>query len=201
MNDDSISLDCNGYTIRNPSFDRRGNGITVWGKRQVTIQNCTVWDWDRGISIDYSNDINLYNNNVSNNDDGYDINSSTGVYVRGGYVAFNGGDGIDLDNVSSVEISGVEIAYNADKGITVNRPDGSTAMNSGLTIVGNYIHDNGTGIRLEWVTGGNITQNTFNGQTGANILFKVGRNGDRVSSVSVNNNTCLTGVCTPILQP
>ncbi len=45
---DNITLDCAGHTVTGPGF---GGGIRVYNRTGVTVQNCTVTNFDTGFDI------------------------------------------------------------------------------------------------------------------------------------------------------
>jgi hypothetical protein len=63
---DDVVLNCRGKTITNTTRSQGSDGIAVFqGTRNVTVQGCTVRDFDRGISVFSSGgNISVLNNHV-----------------------------------------------------------------------------------------------------------------------------------------
>ncbi|MFC1703671.1 C1 family peptidase [Candidatus Omnitrophota bacterium] len=91
---DGITLDCAGHTISGLGTH---TGINVVNKQGVTIKNCTIDNFNRGINLENSSNNIIYNNHTNNN-------SWTGISVKSGSSnnnlfqnsAFYNGSGINL---------------------------------------------------------------------------------------------------------
>src|SRR3989344_9038702 len=61
---DNITIDCDGYSIIGPGTD---NGISASGYDRITIKNCNISEYNDGVNLDDSDDSFLLNNIISFN--------------------------------------------------------------------------------------------------------------------------------------
>lgn len=73
---DNIILDGNGYTIQGEHTPDSA-GISLYGRRNVTIQNMNIKNFYYGIMLDYSSNNVVYHNNF--------VNNGLQVYILGAY--------------------------------------------------------------------------------------------------------------------
>ncbi|MFC1509701.1 NosD domain-containing protein, partial [Candidatus Omnitrophota bacterium] len=99
---DFITIDGNGHTI---SGDGSGSGIILNGKNNVTIKNCNITGFQRGILVDGGFTHLIAKNSLANNSIAIDISSGThhAIYYN-----------IILDNETGVHVgsSGNQISHN-----------------------------------------------------------------------------------------
>lgn len=63
---DRIILNCNGATLNDNTFDINHAGIRIFDKQNVVIENCTLKNFERGIDIEKSSFVNVFNNTLWN---------------------------------------------------------------------------------------------------------------------------------------
>jgi parallel beta-helix repeat protein len=174
----NIVLDGAGYMVQGPDS---GNGITLSGRTNVTIENTTIFHHEVGIFIGQSSYINVVGNNLT-----YDWETAITV-LTSSYSSIIGNNITDFSR-------GIWVDGSSHNNITGNIIDHSLARNlqyEGIEIYGssnyiteNNIHDFQNGIRLSLssdndISGNNITKNgvgiyiyssaSYNSITGNNI--------------------------------
>jgi parallel beta-helix repeat protein len=70
---DNITIDGNGYTLMGAGI---GQGINLWERRNVTVQNATIEAFDYGIEPDNSSSNSIGGNNIT-------ANKNSGIYLIG----------------------------------------------------------------------------------------------------------------------
>ena len=190
----NIVVDGAGYTVQGTGS---GDGISLFGRINVTIKDARISNFDNGISIYYSNSSR---NSISEND--ITTNNKNGVFLAGsnndvisGNNITNNKNGILLEYPSNGSISGNNITTNNFAGIYGYYSSSNSI--SGSNIANNYV-----GIYLEHsshynISGNSVTANSYYGI----FLFKssehnsilgnnIANNGDgvRVAGGSRNNN-------------
>ena len=83
-------------------------------------RQCNVSGWDSGIRAGYVNGLGLYNNKVTYNNDGFDLNQSVWIDARVNIASNNSGDGVDLDLVDWSTFDTIDASSNLDKGVSIN---------------------------------------------------------------------------------
>ncbi|MFH1376985.1 MAG: right-handed parallel beta-helix repeat-containing protein [Candidatus Woesearchaeota archaeon] len=58
-----VTLDCNGHKLTGVG---NSNGVSVEGRYGAKVENCLIENFRRGIWITYSEDSDIYNNNINN---------------------------------------------------------------------------------------------------------------------------------------
>lgn len=141
------TIDCNGYTIDSgltPSGDT-GSGILVQGQSGVqdrlTIENCTITGYPRGIEIRYVDGASILNNHLFGNAKGISMNiENDNVTVAGNHLAPGGETWLQHGILSGG--SGHRFENNVITGFYGNGiGDGGT----GSTFINNTVCDNNIG--------------------------------------------------------
>ncbi|MBI5225457.1 hypothetical protein HY989_06320 [Candidatus Micrarchaeota archaeon] len=109
----SIIFDCNGYTIRG---NTSGYGINISNKNHITIKNCIIQNFSRGISAENSINLTLLNITILNA-------TNFGIYIKN---SLN-------DNVSSITIGNSRPAPIAAQGTNMTGIYIENASNSNFT--------------------------------------------------------------------
>ncbi|MDQ3256578.1 MAG: right-handed parallel beta-helix repeat-containing protein [Acidobacteriota bacterium] len=201
---DNVTLNCAGHFVLGPP-ERNVDGIRLDGRTGVTVENCRVAFFQRGISLTASHRNVFRRNQIYNNTaphgvletgggEGFDLNGSSGNTFINNSVT-NNRDGFDLIDSDGNVFTRNEVTHNARNGFELDRSDNNV-------FVRNTANDNGlpidepnptppppfiatprgrNGFSLDFSGG-----NTFIGNT-AN---RNGRNGFRIQHS--NDNTFLT---------
>jgi parallel beta-helix repeat protein len=74
INADNLVLDCNEYNITGLNTNR---GIVLGSRTNVTVQNCNVYNFSKGMELSYTSDDTITGNTVKYNDIGLDVHSSS----------------------------------------------------------------------------------------------------------------------------
>jgi parallel beta-helix repeat protein len=134
----NIVVDGAGYTVQGTGS---GDGISLFGRINVTIKDARISNFDNGISIYYSN------------------SSSNSIF--GNYIANNNKNGVFLAGGSNYSINGNNIANNFN-GILLKYPSNSSISENNITtsnfagIYGYYSSSNN-------ISGNNVTSSNFAG--------------------------------------
>ena len=165
MGADNIVIDCDGYTI---SGSGSNYGIHIPKKKNVTVKNCNIQNFSRGVYIEgqpygysgSSNNNKIYNNNITNN--------NGGIYI---YSCCCGGSRADNNNIKYNSISD-----NSQYGISISY----CAYNNNIS--NNAINNNGNGIKIQHSNNEIINSNNVCGNALDFNILTSGNSGD--------NNTC-----------
>jgi parallel beta-helix repeat protein len=154
---DNIVVDGAGYVITGSGT---GNGTLLVDRSNVTVRDMTINNFQCGILLYFSNNSILSGNNVTNNDYGIDLDSSSGNDISADNVTSNIGCGIGLYSSSDNSLFDNNVTNNGD-GIEFS----SSADNN--TLSGNNVNANSmNGIYLASSSnnaffGNNVTTNTM----------------------------------------
>ncbi len=165
MGTDGITIDCKGHVINGSGA---GYGVHLNGKKNTTVKNCNIHNFNIGIYIQgvpygYSgsaNDNKIFDNNITNND--------MGIYI---YSCCCGGSRANDNVMGNNNISG-----NSQYGVSISH------CAYGNKIFNNIINDNGNGIKIEYSNNEIINSNIVCGNA---IDFNILTSGN-----SGVNNTC-----------
>jgi parallel beta-helix repeat protein len=155
INANNIVLDCDGHTITGTG---PGFGISASGRTNVTIKNCRVTKFGRGIALTNTNNSLLLNNTVFNNTPlGISLNLSSRNNITGNTAFNNSGDGIQMLNSSNNTLTDNNASKNA-AGIVV------TSASSGNNFTNNIANENSVlGINVQMLSFNNmLVGNTAN---------------------------------------
>jgi parallel beta-helix repeat protein len=154
---DNIIIDGNGYTLQGSG---PGTGICLSGRKNVTIQNTTINNFDYGITLgglDCSSSYNNINGNniTANNFDGVYLDYSSNYNIISENIIAENNNGIYLYCSSNNKITRNNIISNDYEGISLSY---SSSYNS---ISGNNIANSWYGITLERSSNNIIYHNNF----------------------------------------
>jgi parallel beta-helix repeat protein len=151
---DGIELDCNGKRIIGVG---RGTGIELIGRRQVTIRNCDVQDFNNGISVEDSAGNLFVQNTVSGSrNDGVHIVRSAGNIIEMAWAKENGDDGFDFETTTASVVVSSEASRNTGNGFIVG------LSSVGNLFVGTIIHGNGgRGLRVRQASSDSLFMQNF----------------------------------------
>ncbi len=88
------TLDCKGHSITGTS--KRGNGISLYSASGVTVENCSVSNFNTAIMLSSSNNNNLITNTAFNNSDGIYLSGASNNTLTGNTVSSNSYYGIHV---------------------------------------------------------------------------------------------------------
>jgi parallel beta-helix repeat protein len=160
---DNIVLDCAGHSIIGSGT---GNGINIINKKNVTIENCIVATFGRGVWIRTSSDVSIISSNISNN-------------VQN--------EGILIDGSSNSKLISNLITNNKDYGVYIVYSSQFFAGADYNTIYGNTINKNGLrGVFMQGSRYNNITSNAINNNGRDGIYADVNYAGTTI--VGLGNN-------------
>ena len=115
---DNITLDCDGHYVFGSGS---GSGITLIGRRGVTVENCDIINFNDGFFLQDS-DRNVFRENLveHNADEGFDIQRSNENLFKQNIVTENTSDGFDLDNSDGNRFMENEVLQNGINGIELD---------------------------------------------------------------------------------
>jgi len=187
---DNIVVDGAGYTLQGIG---NGTGISLDGRSNVTVRNVKIREFYHGIAIYYSSNINIYRNEIEDNDllthraDGIYLVRSSNNMISGNRIE-NNGDGIEFDAHSSNNTiirnkiannyEGIDLWYSShntisENNVTSNNWDGIELFFSSNNIISenNIMANYYDGIKIS-----NSSHNTIHGNTmtnnGKGVEFK-----------------------------
>jgi len=146
---DGITLDCDGNSIVGPY--ESGSGVYSYGGNysNLTIKNCNIYDFARGIELYSSSGHNIINNTIYENAEGGFIGS--GIYL----------EGVENSTISNNSIYGNDVGLHL-YGSSLNTLESNTIYNNNYDNGGNY----GYGIYLD-----NIPDEVFDPGSNNNIII------------------------------
>jgi parallel beta-helix repeat protein len=147
-----ITLDCNGYSIIGSGG---GYGIYLNVKTGVTIKNCFVNSFSRGIYLIWSINNAITSNTVSNGVEGIYLTASSSNNAITNNIALNNQVGIFLASFSNNNIIANNTASNNNFGI------GLTSSSNNNIIANNTASNNAIGIEVSGVRNSIIYLNNF----------------------------------------
>ena len=206
VNANNVTLDCNGYTL---TGNRSGYGIYASGRKNITIKNCNINNFQNGIYLDYFSNGALINNKLySNTYSGiyffrYILNSSivsNTFYnnTRGLYCFTQCNDNIIANNnisITATGLPGFEL-IGSERNTIINNTFTlvrnyaiSLVLSNNNIIMNNYLASNNGGFWLGRSNGNNISDNTI---TAAPIgIYLSGNDG---SNQIIRNNISKSGI-------
>ncbi len=153
QNLENKTFDCNWNKIVGsesyptiPADQDNGNyGIEITNSKNITIQNCRIYNFNDGIHVSYSNHINVWGNIITNtSDDGLQASYSNVVIFLSNTISNVSNDGISLGETNSSTISINSISNCLSSGIDISHGNNNT-------IKENKIYNTNDGINL-WHT-------------------------------------------------
>jgi len=173
---DNVIVDGVGYTVHGTGSE---NGIDLAKRKNVTVRNVDIKEFEYGIWLHDSFNNSIVGNNITYNSYGVLLWHSSNNSIFGNSLTTNKWFGIYLSESSNNAISGNNITNNeygirlwhsssniiSRNKITANNLDGIRLIySSNDTVSGNKIANNGWfGINLEYSSSNNVSGNIFNG--------------------------------------
>lgn len=161
---DDIVLDCNGATLQGNSLDAGRNGIYIGSRENVTVKNCFIAHYNKGIYLDESSHSYFLNNNVTDSSYGFflDGSSNNELFYN---IAANNTEGVRLvssddnifeNNLAQNNVHGFNLAHSDNNSLSNNSIENN--QNNGITLQYtadnfvryNSIFGNKDGIRMLW---------------------------------------------------
>ncbi|MDD5340163.1 MAG: right-handed parallel beta-helix repeat-containing protein [Candidatus ainarchaeum sp.] len=169
VNANDVVLDCNGFSITNNGTIGTTEAIatSLLGVTNLTIRNCTMSGYGRGIELFSSSNVTLANNTAFNN-------SFNGFYVFGNVpgniiiknTAYNNSNGFFISQSNNNTVANNSAYDNApDYGFWL---DGGSTNN---TYVNNTAYGNSYGFYLDASPGNNFTSNTAFSSASSGFYF------------------------------
>ncbi|MBI5159163.1 right-handed parallel beta-helix repeat-containing protein, partial [Candidatus Micrarchaeota archaeon] len=156
---DSITLDCNGYSI---ASNGNGAGVNATGRKNIVIKNCNIRNFTVGVNFTKTNYSDILNNQVWNNS------------LYGVYFTTSNSSNITSNNVYNNSGYGVYLAYSSNNN-TISSNNISNNSNTGIWI---YLSsDNNT------ISSNNISNHSVYGILSSSSLYL------NVSLNSISNNS------------
>ncbi len=178
IDSDGITLDGNGHTITGPGG---GRGIYLSERNRVTVKNTNIRNFFEGIYLYNSSYNTLSGNNVSNNEFGIVLDSSSNNNILSGNNVSNNGSSIDLYYSSNNTLSGNNFNSNTYDGI---RMDASSYN----TLSGNNANSNKLyGIILTISSNNMLSGNNANSNNNYGILLQYSSNNNTIYDNFFNN--------------
>ena len=182
INADDVVLDCNGATIRGTGS---GDGIYNYGFDNVTIMNCNVMNYRRGIHVRTYADHNIITNNTVSS------NTIAGISLYGA-AKYNT---ITYNTANSNNRYGIYLAFRADNNTVVSNIANSNKIegirleySSNNMLSNNTANSNSCGISMSWNSRNcMLTNNTANSNNYHGILIRSSFN-NIISSNKANYN-------------
>ncbi|MEM4360366.1 MAG: right-handed parallel beta-helix repeat-containing protein, partial [Candidatus Bilamarchaeaceae archaeon] len=145
-----VSFDCRGYSIiNNGTVDSAGiviNGSVSVPYSNITISNCSIFEYSYGAYVSHSNSVHLSNNTVIKNINGLFLNATNQSNLFKNIAYDNSNIGIYLISSSNNRLTG-DRAYN-------NSNSGFFLVNSeNLTITNSTSYNNNVGFQLSSTSG------------------------------------------------
>ncbi|MEM2908530.1 MAG: NosD domain-containing protein, partial [Candidatus Bilamarchaeaceae archaeon] len=144
-----VSFDCRGYSIiNNGTVDSAGiviNGSVSVPYSNITISNCSIFEYSYGAYVSHSNSVHLSNNTVIKNINGLflDATNQSNLFEN---IAYDNNIGVYLISSSNNRLTG-DRAYN-------NSNSGFFFLNSeNLTITNSTSYNNNIGFQLSSTSG------------------------------------------------
>ncbi|MEK6822592.1 MAG: right-handed parallel beta-helix repeat-containing protein, partial [Nanoarchaeota archaeon] len=153
FNNDSITLDCDGYTIRG---NRTGLAINATNHANITLANCTLTNWTRAVLLDNTTDSRLqnlvvnitslptwlrsgsHNTNVTNSTfrsgsaGGVLIEDSRDMRIFDNRIWFNSLSGLNMQRSNGSFIVFNNISQNTGSGVVLNDSQSTTVENNSM---------------------------------------------------------------------
>jgi parallel beta-helix repeat protein len=193
---DNIVVDGAGYTVQGTASSRAwgsGNGITLTGRTNVTIQNTTIKAFDAGICLSLSSGNSISGNTFANNGlfvwDSYGnvvkgniVNGKPLVYVEGmsDYAVDDAGQVI-LVNCDNIRVENLSLS-NASVGVELWSTNNTKIANNTLTA------NNWDGLDLYFSSNNSISGNNVTANNWLGIELYDSCNNNVVSGNNVANN-------------
>ena len=172
----NIIIDCNGHSM---TGNGTGYGIDLIGYPNVTVKNCIISNFNKGMFVSSSNFDTILNNTIHNSQDGLYLTSSSNNTLANNTIHSNLAYGIYLyDHSSNNTVINNTVFNNTQFGIQLYS---SSQYNN---IISNTVYNNSFEGILLWSAQYNVLSN--------NSVFNNSRDGIRLSSTYYNqlyNNT------------
>lgn len=134
---DNVTLDCNGYKIDGVNSPNT-YGVYTISRKNITVKNCNVTDWQSGVYLNFSYNSTVFNNNFTGNTYGVEAANSWYNNISDNFVD-GGNDGIYLVN-SSYNLIGHNSVKNGQRGISFySDSESNTVFRNVLESFSNYV--------------------------------------------------------------
>jgi len=153
---DDIVFDCNGSSIRGTNQDHAG--VLVEGRTNVTVKNCYISNFEKGIYYNNTGNSFILNNELDENKKGFRFGFGLGNIAINNSMRYND-DGIEFESSSNNMIINNTLNENEDEGIQVE------LMSNNNSFYNNEIRNSlDKGLKIELGSENNsIANNDFSG--------------------------------------
>jgi len=152
----NIIIDGAGYTVQGPApYVAYCKGISLSGRKNVTVMNIEIRAFDFGIYLSYSSDSNIHRSNIK-------ANNLIGLVLQS-----SSNNGITTNNITNnyygIQLSGSDNNCISGNQIVRNGPGTSIFLSSSSnnSIFGNNVRENLWGIALQYSSNNSIYHNNF----------------------------------------
>ena len=197
----NIVVDGAGHALDGTGI-QNGRGISLQNLSRVTIKNINIRNFQIGISMEFSSNNTLSENNMTVNHHCIWLYGSFGNTLCDNKVTANGWDGISLYSSSNNTLSGNNVTANRHHGVTLSYSSNNTLLSNNLaankeygvqlyyssnnTLSDNEISTNHFGITLESSVGNTLSGN--NVTANARALWLCVSSNNTLSGNNVANN-------------
>ena len=123
ISQDNVTLDCSGFTINGGSFPN-SIGVKVLNADGVTVKNCIIMNFSKGIDLENSNWGTVTKNTLISNDFGIDLESgSDDNTITSNISTENSQDGIRIVSSNFNKIARNTLIENGRDGIRISDSD------------------------------------------------------------------------------
>jgi len=209
FNTSDVVLDCDYHSLTNATGS--DTAIAWYGVDNITVENCDIWDFQTGIEVVNSTDMEIYNNQLGDNYNGISVTNSIGL-ISLNWLDNNTGAGIYLEGVNDSAIilnnlygnyDGIQAEYGDSNTYNLNYASNNTAAAYSFLQEGNGVfthnegYDNGGaggyGFYLYNTTLNTFDNNTIQNSTAADFYCEeipVGVDEDTGDNVCDTATTC-----------
>lgn len=204
MGADGITLDCNGFTLQ--SVTGSGVGVSIPGRQNTTVKNCSIHGFTYGIHLYSSASGNfVLSNNVSSNSFYgivVDLSANTNTLIdntansnSGGITVFSYGNSLIGNTANSNAFFGIQVYQSTGNSLTSNITNSNGTGNgiefiqsSGNTLTSNKADSNTNGIYLISSSNNNFLNNSVNSNGNYGIYLSLSSDGNTLASSTANAN-------------
>ncbi|MBW2981400.1 right-handed parallel beta-helix repeat-containing protein [Candidatus Woesearchaeota archaeon] len=148
-----VTLDCDGYTI---SGSGSSTGVNVSNSDNAVVHNCTITNFNNGIGLDLSDNVDLTYNNITGGATGIFVFQSAITTIQNNDISGTSTNAITLSQTGSNQIISNNIHDNSHVGISML----STAGSNNITL--NNITGCQDGIQVGTTTSKIYNNNIYN---------------------------------------
>jgi|GEM_PF-6180876 len=181
-----VVFDCQGFYVDGDDSGANEHGINATGRTNITIKNCIVTDWTRGILYEDTNSSVIQNvSAISNPESAIRIIDSFNVTLASSTASANIGFGLNIAGGGNNNISYNSISGNTGVGVRVNTNNSLFAHNN----VSSNTGGSGKGFNIEF---GAVNNSIINNTASSNTQYGFFLDGSD-NNTFTNNTANLNG--------